>query len=264
MIFPDIDPIALNLGFFQIRWYALAYLTGFLGGWFYAVRLTRLYTNDIRPHAEDIENLVTWVVLGVIFGGRFGYVLFYNIGYFLEHPMEVFYLWQGGMSFHGGMLGVLIALVGYTKYHNISLLRTGDIICSVVPIGLFCGRLSNFVNAELFGRTTDVPWGVIFPNGGPLPRHPSQLYEAFFEGGVLLILLGVLMYKTRLRETPGVIAGIFFIGYGLARFGIEFVREPDAHLGFIFSFLSMGQILSIPMIIFGSGLIFYARRYVRS
>jgi len=260
MNFPNIDPIALDWGFFQIRWYALAYLGGFIGGWALATRLTRLYPKDTRPNAEDMENLVTWVVLGIILGGRLGYVLFYNLDYYLQHVNEIVYLWQGGMAFHGGLLGVILVILLYTRFHKISLLRTGDVVCSVVPIGLGLGRLSNFINAELYGRVTDMPWGIVFPNGGDLARHPSQLYQAFLEGAVLLILLNVLIRIKSIREKPGIVAGVFFIGYGTARIIAEFFREPDAQIGFLFEVFSMGQLLSVPMIIFGLGLVVYARR----
>ena len=262
--YPDIDPVALDLGFFQLRWYALAYLGGFLGGWWRARVLADKYPKGIRPHTDDIENLVTWVVLGVIFGGRLGYVLFYNFEYYADHLSEVLAIWQGGMSFHGGLIGVILAIVGYCLVQKISLLRTGDIVSAVVPIGLGLGRLSNFINGELYGRTTDMPWGMVFPGGGDAPRHPSQLYQAFFEGLVLYLILNIMMSKSNCRDKPGLVTGTFFTCYGLARFGVEFVRQPDPQIGFILEFLSMGQILSLPMIIFGAGLMIYAFRNAKS
>lgn len=260
MDFPQIDPIALDLGFFQIRWYALAYLGGFLGGWFWADRLVRLYPVGLRPNREDIENLVAWVVLGVVLGGRLGYVLFYNFGYYSQNLGEVLHVWQGGMAFHGGLVGVALAILGYCLLKKISLLRTGDIVASVVPIGLGLGRLSNFINGELYGRQTDLPWGMVFPGGGAEPRHPSQLYQALLEGLVLFVILNLMMRQEKIRNKPGIVAGSFFVFYGIFRFCVEFAREPDAHIGFILDFLSMGQILSLPMIVFGLGLIIYVTR----
>ena len=258
MPFPEIDPIALDLGFFQIRWYALAYLVGILGGWWLAHRNARLYQSGTRPNTEDIENIVTWVVIGIILGGRLGYVLFYNLGYFVDHPAQILKLWNGGMSFHGGLIGVILAVTVYAVLQKISILRLGDIVCSVVPIGLGLGRLSNFINGELYGRTTDVAWGVVFPDGGDLPRHPSQIYEAITEGLVLLLILNFMIRCEKIRQKPGATAGAFFVLYGAFRFSIEFFREPDAHIGFVAGHLSMGQILCLPMIIFGVGLILYA------
>ena len=259
MEFPNIDPIAIDLGFFQIRWYALAYLGGFLGGWFTADRLVRLYPEGSRPNRNDVENLVTWVVLGVVLGGRLGYVLFYNLGYFLQNPGEILQMWQGGMSFHGGMIGVMIAIVGYALFQKISLLRVGDVVAAVVPIGLGLGRLSNFINGELYGRVTDVPWAMIFPHSDGLPRHPSQLYEAGLEG----ILLGLAMYLCWRRgwlKATGRLTGLFLFGYGLARFLVELVRQPDAHIGLLAGGLSMGQILSLPMMLLGLYLLRHALR----
>ena len=258
MEFPNIDPVAIDLGFFQIRWYALAYLGGFLGGWFTADRLVRLYPQGTRPNRDDVENLVTWVVLGVILGGRLGYVLFYNLPYYMHNPGDILKMWNGGMSFHGGMIGVLIAIFSYALIKKISLLRTGDVIASVVPIGLGLGRLSNFVNGELYGRPTDSAVGIVFPHApDALPRHPSQLYEAFLEGLVLFIILNLMMRKKEIRERPGIVIGSFGVFYGLFRIIIEFFREPDAHIGFLFGSFSMGQLLSFPMILVGAALIAY-------
>ncbi len=259
MDFPNLDPIAIDLGFFQIRWYALAYLGGFLGGWYWADRLTRLYPANSRPNRGDIENLVTWIVLGVILGGRLGYVLFYNPSYYFDHPGDILKMWQGGMSFHGGLIGVILAIVGYTAIQKISLLRTGDIVAAVVPIGLGLGRLSNFVNGELYGRATDAPWGIVFPHApDQMPRHPSQLYEAALEGLLLFIVLNIMIRKDDIRSRPGIVMGTFGIIYGLSRILVEFFREPDAHIGYFMGYISMGQILSLPLVIVGAGLIIYA------
>ncbi len=249
--FPNIDPVALDLGFFQIRWYALAYLAGFLGGWQYAMKIAG-YDKDLKPTKDQIDDFLLWVVLGVMLGGRIGYILFYNFTSYIENPITILYLWQGGMSFHGGVIGVSVAIILYSQIYKIPLLRLSDIIACVVPIGLFFGRLANFVNAELYGRITTSKWGVIFPNSNGEPRHASQLYEAFLEGLILFIILFILSRKKAIRDKAGVLTGIFLIWYGLSRFIIEFFREPDAHLGFIFSFLSMGQILTVPMLLLGS------------
>jgi phosphatidylglycerol:prolipoprotein diacylglycerol transferase len=258
MQFPEIDPVAFHILSFPVRWYALAYLSGILGGWWLALRNVRLYAEGSRPNADDIENIVIWVVLGIILGGRIGYVLFYNLGYFLDHPKEVFFLWQGGMSFHGGLLGVLIGIGVYAYMQKISLLRLGDVVCSVVPIGLGLGRLSNFANAELYGRVTDVAWGVVFPYAGELPRHPSQIYQAITEGLIIFLILNVALRKKGVREKSGCVSGLFFVLYGAFRFVIEFFREPDAHIGFVTGTLTMGQLLCLPMVLFGLGLIFCA------
>ena len=255
--FPDIDPVALSLGPLEIRWYALAYLAGFLLGWKYALHLAKLTPNH-RPNNDDIDNFVSFAVLGVILGGRLGYVLFYQPALYAENPLNAFKVWEGGMAFHGGALGVIIALIAFAKYYKILLLRLTDIICAVVPIGLFFGRISNFINGELFGRVTDVPWAFIFPRGGEFPRHPSQLYEAFFEGALLLFILWFLYTKLDMKNKPGIVTGAFLAGYGLFRFGIEFFREPDFHLGFIVADITMGQILSVPMIALGLSVIGYA------
>lgn len=256
--FPQIDPVAIAIGPVQIRWYALAYLVGILLGWFVAARLSRL--SDARPNARDIEDFIPWAVLGVILGGRIGYVLFYNTSYFLHNPFETLKIWQGGMSFHGGTLGVIVAIIVYGVLKRINVLRLGDIVCTVVPIGLFFGRIANFINGELYGRVSDAPWAMVFPRGGDLPRHPSQLYEAVLEGLVLLVVLIALYRLKAVRERPGLISGVFLMGYALARAFVEFYREPDAHIGLLGGVISMGQVLSAPMIIVGAFLIIFAWR----
>ncbi|NQZ13360.1 MAG: prolipoprotein diacylglyceryl transferase [Alphaproteobacteria bacterium] len=255
--FPNIDPVALSIGPIDIRWYALAYLAGFLLGWKYALYLTGLSANN-RPNRDDIDNFIPFTVLGVILGGRLGYVLFYQFETYLSDPLSIFMVWQGGMSFHGGVLGVITAIIGYGLYQKIHLLRLSDIVCAVVPIGLFLGRIANFINGELFGRVTDKPWGFVFPYGGPEPRHPSQLYEAFLEGLLLLGILAVLIHKPLVRVRPGIVTGVFLMGYALSRFIVEFAREPDAHLGFIIGQVSMGQLLSLPMFLFGAAVMTYS------
>ncbi|MDI1226690.1 MAG: prolipoprotein diacylglyceryl transferase [bacterium] len=258
--FPDIDPIALSLGPLHIRWYALAYLTGFIGGWIYGSWLADL-DRDRRPNRLDIDNILPWIVLGVILGGRVGYVLFYNFEAFMAEPIQIFKIWEGGMSFHGGLLGVVFAIVGYSRYHKFHPFAMGDIVSAVVPIGLFFGRLANFVNGELFGRPTNVPWCMYFPHGGPdVPRHPSQIYEAGLEGLLLGVILFLMARNAKIRRSPGFLFGTLLVGYGLSRAFVEYFREPDVQLGLYLGYFSMGQILCLPMIIAGLLIIQYARK----
>ena len=257
--FPEIDPVAISLGPIQIRWYALAYLAGFVGGWLYGGYLADR-DHDKRPNRQDIDDLLPWVVLGVILGGRLGYVLFYNFDYYLANPVNIPFVWEGGMSFHGGLVGVVAVLALFARKRGFSALALGDIIACVVPIGLFFGRIANFINGELFGRITTAPWGVQFPYGGGLPRHPSQLYEAFLEGIVLFAVLYLLSRKAHIRRKPGILLGVFCLGYGLSRFVVEFYREPDPQIGLIADYFSMGQILSLPMMLIGLFVIHYARK----
>lgn len=256
--FPHIDPVAFWLGPFAIRWYALAYLAGFLIGWRYAMKLAG-FDDDTRPTPKDVDDFLPWVIAGVILGGRLGYVLFYNFEHYFENPVDIFKLWHGGMSFHGGALGVILVLLIWPHIHRIPHLRLADIVCASVPIGLFFGRIANFINGELFGRVTDAPIGMVFPAGGPEPRHPSQLYEAGLEGAVLFLILFLLMRIDGVRNKPGIVSGVFLAGYGFARSFIELFREPDAHIGFINGSFTMGQLLSTPMIIAGIGLIVFAQ-----
>lgn len=254
--FPNLDPVALSLGPLDIRWYALAYLAGILLGWFYAAHWAR--RDEGAPTAEHIDDFVSWAVLGVILGGRLGYALFYNAPYYLDNPVDILKLWEGGMSFHGGVLGVFAAMLAFARFKEIPFLRLADIVCAAAPIGLFFGRIANFINGELYGRATDGPWGMIFPGSDGQPRHPSQLYEAALEGLLLFIVLFVLMRVSFVRARAGFVAGAFVAGYGAARSVIELVREPDAHLGFIFMHLSMGQLLSLPMILLGLCVMIFA------
>ncbi len=253
--FPQIDPVALHLGFIVIRWYSLAYIFGLIGAWGLARKMSQHDNSTFT--VLKIDDFLIWATLGVVLGGRLGYVLFYNAHYFMEHPAQILSVWQGGMSFHGGLIGVIIATLLFAWKKKISPFVMGDILVCVAPIGLFLGRLANFANGELYGRVTyNIPWGMIFPNAGTAPRHPSQLYEAGLEGLALFLILNVAWwFSPRLRARHGYTLGLFFILYGLFRFGIEFTREPDAHLGLIFAHLSMGQLLCIPMILFGLWLI---------
>jgi phosphatidylglycerol:prolipoprotein diacylglycerol transferase len=255
--FPAIDPVALEIGPLQLRWYALAYIGGIVLGWWLARRLCALPPTAATK--EQVDDAVTWVTLGIILGGRLGYVLFYRPSAYIAAPWEALYVWQGGMSFHGGMLGVVIALLWFCRRRGIDPFLLGDRVAVVVPIGLFLGRLANFANGELWGRVTDVPWAMVFPHGGPEPRHPSQLYQAFLEGLCLFALLMLLVRIPAIRARPGLLSGVFLVGYGIARLVGELFRQPDAHLGFLFAGATMGQLLSLPMVAAGLWLILRAR-----
>jgi phosphatidylglycerol:prolipoprotein diacylglycerol transferase len=260
--FPAFDPVLVTIGPFAVRWYALAYIFGILLGWLYArsiIRNERLWGGPAPLTVADFDDFVLWVTFGIIFGGRLGYVLFYNPAHFAAHPLEILQLWQGGMSFHGGFLGCVAAVMLFAWRRGIPMLTLGDITCAVGPIGLLLGRIANFINAELWGRPTTMPWGVMFPGAGPFPRHPSQLYEAALEGLVLLIVLAVLVRGGALKR-PGLILGAFAIGYSLARIICEFFREPDPQLGFLWGGLTMGMLLSMPLMIAGFGFLALALR----
>jgi phosphatidylglycerol:prolipoprotein diacylglycerol transferase len=255
--FPGIDPVAIQIGPLAIRWYALAYVAGILLGWRYAIWLTRRLGHVAR---DQLDDLVVWATLGIIIGGRLGYVAFYKPRYFLENPGEIVAVWQGGMSFHGGLLGVAVALLLFAKRRRIALLPLADLIACAAPIGLFFGRLANFINGELYGRPSNVPWAIVFPNGGPFTRHPSQLYEALLEGPVLLFILYIATQRPEVRARPGVLAGVFLMGYATARSIAEVFRAPDAFIGFLPGGVTMGQALSAPLLLFGALLIVFASR----
>jgi len=260
MDFPVIDPVALDLGFFQIRWYALAYIAGILLGWRYAIWVTN--RAPVSFDKNKLEEFVTWATIGIIIGGRLGCVIFYRpFYYFGEAPLEILQIWKGGMAFHGGMLGVLIAAILFCRKHDISLRKFCDAICASAPIVLFFGRIANFINGEIWGRPSDLPWSIIFPNAGPDPRHPAQLYQGAVEGLLLFVLLFILIRFTFAKQTPGLVAGVFFLGYGVGRFFVEFTRGVDPVVGlFIYDTFAMGQFLCIPMILLGVYLIWNARR----
>jgi len=259
--FPLIDPIALHigplpfLGELAIRWYSLAYIAGILLGWWY---LAREHARKPIPNLSKtaLDDMITWAVIGIVGGGRLGYVLFYKPSYYMQHPNEILHLWQGGMSFHGGMLGTILAFVLFARRHNIRFFYLIDIIAPAATIGLLFGRIANFINGELWGRVTDVPWAIIFPHGGDLPRHPSQLYEGAMEGVILFCILTYLMKKTNARDKPGMLGGTFIAGYGIARIIAECFREPDEFLGYFMGVVTMGQLLCLPMIAYGAYLIF--------
>ncbi|OLP57182.1 prolipoprotein diacylglyceryl transferase [Rhizobium rhizosphaerae] len=263
--FPQIDPVIVAIGPLKIHWYGLAYVAGILVGWRYARMLLatpRLWRRDTPPASlEAIDDFILWVAAGIVLGGRIGYVLFYDFAAVVENPLRALQIWNGGMSFHGGLLGTTLAMVLFARKRAIPMWSLFDIVAAVVPIGLFFGRLGNFINGELWGRITDVPWAMVFPTGGPFARHPSQLYEAGLEGIVLFIVLAVLIYRGRALKTPGLIAGVFVTGYGLARIVVENFREPDAQLGYLLGgWLTMGMLLSLPMVAAGLWAIWRARR----
>ncbi len=275
--YPMIDPIAIQIGPFAIRWYALAYIVGLLIGW----RLVLWHIGRVSGppmQRNDADDFLVWAIVAVILGGRVGYILFYNPGFYLQNPIEVLYLWHGGMSFHGGLIGVILALVLFCHKRQLALLPVGDLIASVAPVGLFFGRLANFINAELWGRPSDVPWAMVFPGaclreavtnlcvrdpatGGILnpPRHPSQLYEAFLEGFVLLALLQWLYRQESVRRRPGVVGGVFLLSYGLIRISVEMFREPDGQIGHLLAGTTLGQWLSVPLLIAGFALVMRGR-----
>jgi phosphatidylglycerol:prolipoprotein diacylglycerol transferase len=261
--FPKFDPVLVTIGPFAIRWYALAYIVGILLGWVYAravIRAERLWAGPAPMTVMDFDDFILWVTLGIILGGRAGYVLFYNPAHFAAHPLEIVQLWHGGMSFHGGFAGCVLAVVAFARWRGISILSLGDVTCAVAPIGLFLGRLANFINGELWGRPGDVAWAMVFPGGGPLPRHPSQLYEAALEGLVLLFVLWIAIRAGALRR-PGLVIGAFAAGYAVARVACEFFREPDPQLGYLWGGLTMGMLLSAPLLL--TGLAFIAAALVR-
>ncbi len=255
-----LDPVALDVGFFQLRWYSLAYLAGIILGWWYLLKLLdRPGAPMARRHADD---MVFYATLGILLGGRLGYVLFYRPGFYIDNPAEIVQLWDGGMSFHGGVIGVSLGILYMARKHGLNWLRIHDYVACCVPFGLLFGRLANFVNGELWGRgPTDVPWAMVFPTGGEVPRHPSQLYEAGLEGILLGIILWYLFWRTDARYQPGRLVGTFILVYGLSRFAVEFFRQPDEHLTWLAmqTGLSMGQWLTLPMIFGGLFLIATAK-----
>ncbi len=272
--FPNIDPVLIHLGPVAIRWYALAYIAGLVLGWRYIVALIetpRLWAGPAPVSRIEIDDALLWAAIGVILGGRLGYVLVYNPGYYMANPGEILAVWRGGMSFHGGATGVLVALVIFARRHNIAPLTLIDLASAAAPVGLFFGRLANFINGELWGRTTDASWGVIFCNdriaaangglcpAGMLARHPSQLYEAALEGLLLFLVFRLLTHYFEALKRPGTLFGAFIAGYGATRFFIEFFREPDAQLGFLYGdWLTMGMVLSVPMIAAGALIVWKA------
>lgn len=261
--FPAIDPVLVQIGPFAVRWYALAYIAGIIIGWRYTLTLVRRGPAPPSGPAvttKDMDDFIVWATLAIVLGGRLGYVLVYKPGYYIYHPLEALQIWHGGMSFHGGLVGVILAMALFARQRGFAFWRLADIVAAATPIGLFFGRIANFINGELYGRVSDVPWAMVFPHGGPEPRHPSQLYQAFFEGVCVFAVLAVLEWRLRVRDRPGTMAGAFLVSYGIARIVGELFRQPDAHLGFLLLGVTMGQLLSLPMVLFGGWLILRGRR----
>ena len=257
--FPVFNPVAIAIGPVAIRWYALAYICGIILGWLYGrslLKTEKLWGGPPPVSLLQLDDFILWVTIGIILGGRTGYVLLYNPVFFLHHPLDIFILWKGGMSFHGGFMGCVVAVIWFARANKLSILSLGDITTAVAPIGLLLGRLANFINSELWGRPADpdLPWAMIFPNGGPEPRHPSQLYEAGLEGIVLFTILAIMVRLGALKR-PGLILGSFIALYGLARITGEMFREPDPQLGFLWGELTMGMLLSAPMVVAGAVII---------
>ena len=265
MPFPNIDPVAFNLGPLPIHWYGIAYVFGIMLGWYYARTLS--LTDRLWPHEKSpitpvhLDDFIVWAAAGIVLGGRIGYILFYDMGAVVANPIRALQIWNGGMSFHGGLIGTTIAMVLFARRNGIFVWSMFDIIAAVAPIGLFFGRIANFVNGELWGRLSDAPWAVVFPTGGPFARHPSQLYEAALEGIVLLIILAILIYGFKALKRPGTVTGVFVCGYALSRIFVEFFREPDAQIGYLAGdWLTMGMVLSTPMFLLGVWAVLRARR----
>ena len=251
--FPNINPIAIDIGIIKIRWYALSYICGILLSWFLILKIIKI--KNIKVSDKSVSDLISNCMIGIIVGGRLGYVIFYNPEYYISNLLEILKIWNGGMSFHGGFIGVVIAVIYTSNTYKIPVMVFSDLISIVSPIGIFFGRIANFINGELYGKITNHKYGIIFPKGGSLPRHPSQLYEAFFEGLLLFIILWLLTKTSNILEKKGLITGCFIFLYGVFRFFVEILREPDLHIGYLYFDLSMGQLLSLPMILIGLYLI---------
>lgn len=249
MNFPVIDPVFFRLGPLQFRWYGLMYVLGFILSYFIIRSEARRRSLDLS--SEGVADMIFALALGVVLGGRLGYVLFYDLPSYLANPLKIFAIWQGGMSFHGGLAGVALATLWFARSRSLSYLQLGDLAAFAAPVGLGLGRIGNFINGELYGRTTTVPWGIVFPDGGPLPRHPSQLYEALLEGLLLFVLVRLV---ARRFDAPGIAMATFLAGYGLFRTFVELFRQPDQQIGFFFGLFSMGQLLSLPLFLLGAGL----------
>ena len=250
---PDIDPVAIAIGPIKIHWYGLMYVIGFVAVWWLGSRSAK------QPHSgwteAQLSDVIFYGVLGILLGGRLGYVLFYKLPYYLDNPLDIFKIWQGGMAFHGALLGVVVAVWWCGRKYRKPFFAITDFVAPWAPIGLGLGRIGNFINQELWGRVTDLPWGMVFRNAGDLPRHPSQLYQAALEGAALFVILWL---YTRKRRPLGAVSGLFLVCYGLFRFLVEFVREPDAHLGFVFGPFTMGQLLSVPMVLIGIAIVYWS------
>ena len=247
----NLDPVLLNFGFIEIRWYSLAYIFGILIGWWLGKKIINHIHkyNEIKFNLKDFDELITYIIISIILGGRFGYIIFYNLEYYISNPLDIIKVWEGGMSFHGALIGIILGTYLFSAKKNVKIFFLLDIIACVSPIGIFLGRLANFINAELVGKVTTMSWGVIFPNFGDMPRHPSQIYEAFLEGAVLFLILNIIIFKKEYRL--GTCSYLFLILYGIFRIISEFFREPDSQVGYIFNLFSMGSVLSFLMVIIG-------------
>ena len=264
MIIHNFDPVLIDLGFFQIKWYSIAYIMGIILGWAYALRIIKKLQNNTESFEpikrSDFDDLLIYLILGIILGGRLGYIIFYNLDYYIQNSFEIFKLWQGGMSFHGGLIGIIVAIFIFSKNKNTNFFKYSDIVACVAPIGIFLGRIANFINGELFGKISTLPWSVIFPNGGNIARHPSQIYEAILEGFVLFILINFLALKKHLIIKTGYVSSFFLIAYSILRIFSENFREPDQHLGYFFNYFSMGPALSILTLLSGFLIIFFIKK----
>ena len=264
MIVHNFDPILIDFGLFQIRWYSMAYVFGITLGWIYANKIISLTSrnsfNFKQITKSQFDDLIIYLIIGIILGGRLGYILFYNLEYYIQNFLEIFKLWQGGMSFHGGLLGTIISIIFFSKKEKVNFFKSADIVSCVAPIGIFLGRVANFINSELYGKASTLPWAVIFPNGGDISRHPSQIYEAILEGIILFLFINYLALKKNFLFKPGYISGLFLIAYSTLRIFSEIFREPDAHIGLFLNFFSMGIILSSITLIIGLFIIFFINR----
>ena len=264
MIVHNFDPIIIDLGLFQVRWYSVAYILGIVLGWIYAIRIIKFTEqskyNFISITRSQFDDLIIYLIIGIIFGGRLGYVLFYNLEYYSQNFFEIFKLWQGGMSFHGGLLGVIVSIIFFSKKTKTNFFKFADIVSCVAPIGIFLGRIANFINGELYGKISTLPWAVIFPNGGSMARHPSQIYEAILEGIILFVLINYFALKKKLLFKTGYISGLFLVSYSILRMLSEIFREADIHLGLFFNYFSLGTLLSLATLIAGLVIIMSAKK----
>ena len=265
MIVHNFDPVLIDFGLFQIRWYSMAYILGIVIGWIYAAKIIKLTTvnkyNFEQIKVSHFNDLLIYLVIGIVLGGRLGYVLFYNLEYYSQNLLEIFKIWQGGMSFHGGLLGVIVSIILFSKKIKTNFFKLADIVSCVAPIGIFLGRIANFINGELYGKISTLPWAVIFSNGGSVARHPSQIYEAILEGIILFILINYLALKKQLLFKTGYISGLFLVSYSILRMLSEIFREPDIHLGYFFNYFSMGVILSSITFLAGCFIIFSIKNH---
>ena len=268
MIIHNFDPVLIDLGFIEIRWYSIAYILGIVIGWIYANKIIKSTLenkyNFKQVSTKQFDDLIIYLVIGIIFGGRLGYVIFYNLEYYIQNLSEIFKLWEGGMSFHGGLIGVIIATAIYSKKTKTNFFKFADIISCVAPIGIFLGRVANFINGELYGKITTLPWGIIFPGGGNVTRHPSQIYEAILEGIILFLIINYLALKKELIYRTGYVSCAFLIFYSMLRIFSEIFREPDVHLGLTFNYFSMGSLLSLLTFIISLFIIFFIKKNEQS